>query len=59
MTRLEKAKELYPEMTEDEIINYSHCPESLIGCETVECPDAPEGVANCVVCWNMEYEVSP
>jgi len=52
MTRLEKAKELHPELTEDEIIE-GKCPSDLFDIETVFCDT---GADECAVCWNEEYK---
>jgi hypothetical protein len=48
MTRLEKAKELHPDYTDERIIE--DCPECLINIDIVPC------IQDCEECWNVEYE---
>lgn len=53
MTRLEKAKELRPELSESETIKY-YCPENLLPLKTVKCNAANDG--DCIECWKEEYK---
>ena len=59
MTRLEKAKELHPEMTVDKIVGY--CPEEQLPIDTVACPfieseNSDREVSLCQFCWNKEFK---
>jgi len=55
MTRLERALEIHPDLSEERIINH-HCPEELIKCNIASCPITNIEEFSCDVCWNMEYK---
>jgi hypothetical protein len=59
MTRLEKARELHPVLTDKLII--AECPEYLLPIQTVECPiteheNSDHRQTMCELCWNKEYK---
>ena len=56
MTRLEKAKEIRPDLTEDEIIHA--CPDDILDMEWPmdECLGRPDIEGICCSCWNEPYE---
>ncbi len=51
MTKLEKARELRPELTEHQII-HGYCPEDILAMEMVDCGQ----IGDCRKCWNAEWQ---
>ena len=55
MTRLEKAKELRPGLTEEKIVQ-GNCPFSILPMDNIDCPKNGETKDICPICWNEEYK---
>jgi len=58
MTRLEKAKELRPDLKNDTLIVECMCPAFVLG-KSFPGPaicGVPPMVHNCLACWNEEYK---
>lgn len=52
MTYLEKALEMHPELTEDDLIN-NNCPDFIFCIPLFTCP---RNEPPCRVCWEQEYK---
>lgn len=54
MTRLEKVKELHPELIDEEIVG--NCPEEILPIDEISFTECKKFDWNCNLCWNQQYE---